>query len=188
MNTTTQATTDYNAQAKAFLTQTGVTFNCEFLKHGNHFDNDKDTRDIYKITLTRGKRSYSFNFGQSIANSGFYYTVGKRKTELDRKYLNKNYFVGKSISLIGQIKLKDHSFSPQCESDKIHYPTAPNEYDVLTCLQKYDVGTFENFCNDFGYDTDSRTAEKTYKAVCDEYKQLCAIFTDDEIEQLQEIQ
>ena len=84
--------------------------------------------------------------------------------------------------------MKDSSFSPQCESDKIHYPTAPNEYNVLACLQKYDVGTFEDFCNDFGYDTDSRTAEKTYNAVCDEYKQLCAIFSDDEMEQLQEIQ
>jgi len=178
MNTTTQVTTDYNAQAKAFLTQTGVTFNCEFLKHGKHFDNDKETRDIYKITLTRGKRSYSFNFGQSIMDSQYYKdSVHGRTYTLNGGCRTGNYSIididkylkgGQKLSLIKGVK--------------------PNEYDVLTCLQKYDVGTFENFCGEFGYDTDSRTAEKTYNAVCDEYKQLCAIFSDDEIEQLQEIQ
>jgi len=178
MNTTTQATTDYNAQAKAFLTQTGVTFNCEFLKHGKHFDNDKETRDIYKITLTRGKRSYSFNFGQSIMDSQYYKdSVHGRTYTLNGCCRTGNYSIididkylkgGQKLSLIKGVE--------------------PNEYDVLACLQKYDVGTFENFCSEFGYDTDSRTAEKTYKAVCDEYKQLCAIFSDDEIEQLQEIQ
>lgn len=33
-------------------------------------------------------------------------------------------------------------------------------YDVLACLQKYDCGTFVEFAHEFGYDTDSREAEK----------------------------
>ena len=64
----------------------------------------------------------------------------------------------------------------------------PTSYDVLSCLQKYDVGTFEDFCSEFGYDTDSRKAEKTYKAVCKEFANVQRFFTNDEIEQLQEIQ
>ncbi|MBK5202134.1 MAG: hypothetical protein JJE45_00230 [Prolixibacteraceae bacterium] len=63
----------------------------------------------------------------------------------------------------------------------------PTLYDVLTCLQKYDVGDFENFCSDFGYDTDSRTAERTYKAVCKEFAAVERLFSDI-IEELQEIQ
>lgn len=63
----------------------------------------------------------------------------------------------------------------------------PTLYDVLTCLQKYDVGDFENFCGDFGYDTDSRTAERTYKAVCKEFAAVERLFSDI-IEELQEIQ
>ena len=71
------------------------------------------------------------------------------------------------------------------QADNINYPTA---YDVLACLQKYDVGTFENFCSEFGYDEDSRTAEKIYKAVCKEYLNVCKLWSDSEIEELAEIQ
>lgn len=64
----------------------------------------------------------------------------------------------------------------------------PTNYDILSCLQKYDLGTFENFCSEFGYSEDSRTAEKTYHAVCKEYDNVCKIWSDKEIEELQEIQ
>lgn len=64
----------------------------------------------------------------------------------------------------------------------------PHPYDVLACIQKYEPGTFENFCGDCGYDTDSRKAEKTYKAVVAEWKKVEAFFTAEELEALQEIQ
>ena len=63
--------------------------------------------------------------------------------------------------------------------------TEPNLYDVLTCLQKYDVGTFEDFCGEFGY---NRASEKTYKAVLKEFKALERLFTNEELEILQNIQ
>lgn len=63
----------------------------------------------------------------------------------------------------------------------------PTAYDVLACLTKYDPGTFENFCGDFGYDTDSRKAFKTYKAVIREYKNLERLYSEAELEQLREI-
>jgi len=65
---------------------------------------------------------------------------------------------------------------------------APESYDVLLCIQKYDVGSFINFCNEFGYNEDSRKAEKIYKAVCKEFEKVSKFFTNEEIEQLQEIQ
>ena len=64
----------------------------------------------------------------------------------------------------------------------------PHPYDVLACIQKYDPGTFENFCGDIGADTDSRSAEKTYKAVAKEWKRVEAFFSAEELEALQEIQ
>lgn len=54
----------------------------------------------------------------------------------------------------------------------------PDMYDILACLTKYDPGTFEDFCGNFGYDTDSRSAERTYKAVCKEYKAVERLFGD----------
>lgn len=69
----------------------------------------------------------------------------------------------------------------------------PSMYDVLACLQKYDVGSFEDFCGDFGYEqydentgrTNERT-ERTYKAVCKEFAAVERLFGDC-MEELQEI-
>jgi hypothetical protein len=63
----------------------------------------------------------------------------------------------------------------------------PRAYDLLACITKNDPGSFENFCGDFGYDSDSRKAEKTYKAVMKEWKSVEAFFSTEEIEALQEI-
>ena len=130
---------DYNKQARDFLNKTGVTMEIKFLYNGKHFDDDKERRDVYRITISKGTRSYTFKFGQSIAKSGLH--------------------------------LK-----------------APTAYDILSCLQAYEVGSFKDFCSIFGYNTDSRRAEKTYNGVCQEYEKLCTIFTEDEMELLREIQ
>ena len=61
--------------AKAFNLEMKV----EFLKNDFHFQGDKHKRDIYKITLKRGQREYSFDFGQSLNNSGFYAQYSKSK-------------------------------------------------------------------------------------------------------------
>lgn len=64
----------------------------------------------------------------------------------------------------------------------------PTSYDVVSCLQKHDVGSFSDFCGEFGYDTDSRSAKKIYKAVCKEFAKVNDFFSDSEIEKLAEIQ
>ena len=55
-------------------------------------------------------------------------------------------------------------------------------YDVLSCLQKYDVGTIDDFVSEFGYSVNSwedvKKIEKTYKAVCREYKNVLRVFGD----------
>ena len=144
---------EYEKQALDFLEKTNTTFKVEYLRNDLYFPGDKDKRDIYKITLSRGSRSCSFEFGQSISNSGKY----------ERSWLN-----GLSKRTIKKA-------------------IKPNSYDVLTCIQKSDIGSFENFCSEFGYDTDSKKAEKTYLAVCDEYKNLCTLYSDAELELMAEI-
>lgn len=63
----------------------------------------------------------------------------------------------------------------------------PTAYSVLASMQKYDCGTFSDFCNEFGYDTDSRKAYKIYKAVKREWENVRRLFTEEERERLQEI-
>lgn len=175
----------YEQQAIDFLKKTNTEINIEYSHSGKHFEDDKEARDIYNITIRRGRRSFSLKFGNSLNNSGFYYTKGVRKIELDRKYLDKNKFK----NLGNYIKRKiDWDFLNNGKSDVVHYPKEPTVYDVLTCLEKCGYESFEDFCGCYGYDTDSRRAEKIYKACVEEYNNVCNIWSDEEIELLKEIQ
>ncbi len=61
----------------------------------------------------------------------------------------------------------------------------PNAYDVLACLDTYSDGyEFSDFCNAFGYSTDSILASKTYKAVMKQTEKLKMLFNEDELELL----
>lgn len=63
----------------------------------------------------------------------------------------------------------------------------PNLYDVLACLTKYDPYSFEDFCSEYGYDSDSRKAEKVYNAVCKEWVAVERLFGDC-LDDLREVQ
>ena len=68
----------------------------------------------------------------------------------------------------------------------------PTEYDILSCLEKYDVGTIDDFVSEFGYEvhkwSDVKRITNMYNAVVREYKDLCRIFTSEQMERLREIQ
>lgn len=178
------AETDYNRQAKDFLRKTNTTFKAEFLKNDYHFADDESRRDIYKITLKRNDRKFSFNFGQSIKNS----------IKFEDKITKRQYTAsGKSAGRHNYKYLYPENFPKNKAEERfsefrIIQGTPPTEYDVLACLTKYPVETFEDFCGEFGYDTDSRKAEKTYKAVLNEWQNVAMLWSDEEIEELQEIQ
>jgi hypothetical protein len=150
---------EYEKQANDFMAKVGATMETKLLGNMPYFDEDKESRDVYQVTLKRGGKVYSFRFGQSIAQSG--------------EYVKRNPH-GRTVY--------DHEIIWR-KGGRI----APTAYDVLACVQKSDVGTFEDFCGEFGYDTDSRKAEKTYFAVQKEYKEINGLFGD-VIEELQEIQ
>lgn len=141
---------EYDEQAINFCEKTNTVIKAEFIGRDiPQWEEEKNLHNHFKITLQRGKRSYTFDFWDSIYN-----------TE-------------KSIK-----ESKDFLF------DKFF----PREYDILACMQKYDCGTFENFCAEFGYDTDSRKAEKIYNACVKEFTALQTLYNDEEIEEMQEIQ
>ena len=62
----------------------------------------------------------------------------------------------------------------------------PTAADVLNCLASDAAGfenarSFEDWCSEYGYDTDSRKAEKTYKAVEKQSDQLKRLLADDDV-------
>ena len=131
MNTTT----DYHEQANKFAKKHGIKLAILDEDYRPYFPGEKESRSVFKLRLTRNKKSYTFAFGQSINNTGI----------------------------------------------------GPTMYDVLACLTKYDIGSYGDFCFEFGYDEDSRTGERTYKAVLKEFAAVERLFSDI-LDDLQEIQ
>ncbi len=169
----------YNEAAELVAQKLGLEWTINFLKNDKHFEDDKDVRDIYKITLSRGNRKYSFNFGQSINNSGFYAQYGRTKYNIPIGLLTKT-----DAEVKRYVKLNLQYDFGNVKNDKIVRPVSPDLYSILACLQKYDVGSFEDFCSEFGYDEDSRKAYNTYTAVKEEYMNMCSLFNDEELELL----
>lgn len=171
--------TDYNAKALDFLNTTNTEMTVEFIENGKHFDSDEDNRDIYKVTFKRGNRKFSVDFGQCLVNSskivdpvtGNEFTTNGRPLKCNLRVINMEAFKSGLGRQLKEVK-----------------GTAPTAYDVLACLEKYGYEDFKDFCDNLGYDTDSRSALKTYKAVQKEYNNVCKLWSDEEIEQLREIQ
>lgn len=165
----------YKEKALDLLKELGAT--CTISYGGvarNEKWKEKDKRNWYDVTLSTPRGEYSFMFWDSIHNTQItnmtleQYVKDKYKCELyDLTYVDKT-----KASRDLQI-LKENSI--------------PDEYDVMSRFQLSDVGTFKDFCDEFGYDTDSRSAEQIYLAVNDEYKNLCKIFTQDQLEKIADL-
>lgn len=67
----------------------------------------------------------------------------------------------------------------------------PTEYDVIASLEKYYVGSIDDFVRDFGYEVrewaDVKRIQNIYNAVKRQYKSLCRCFTPDQINAMREI-
>lgn len=67
-------------------------------------------------------------------------------------------------------------------------PKAPQASDVLYCLlldSQAANESFNDWCDNFGYSSDSISAFNTYQACCNTAKQLRNIFTAQQIQELQ---
>ena len=69
----------YERQAKDFLKKTGAKMTISFKDCAPYFEGEKEYRNIYRIRIDRNGKSWSFNFGDSIANKN----NGDRPTAYD---------------------------------------------------------------------------------------------------------
>lgn len=188
--------TEYSKQAQDFLEQSNTTIKIEFLKYGIHFAGDKDERDIYEITLKNKRSTYKFNFGRSIYDSQIRVEYPNTKHVIkDRSCLKKGYQDSKkkfnkyiSVEILTKRYIKSTTPFFDAKYSEIILPKAPKPYDILACLRIDHSENLEDFCDNFGYEQDSRTAEKVYNAVLKETNALYRLFTSEQLEQLDEIQ
>jgi hypothetical protein len=175
--------TNYEKQATDFLEKTGCTMEIKFKENRRYFPDDKEARDVYDIQITRGNRMWVFEFGNSIADSEFVAVYGRSRYKIPSGIRTRTLDEIKRY-----VRMNLQSDFGTSRADKIIMPKPPTSYDVLACLTKYDVGTLEDFCYEFGYDSDSKTADRVYAAVKEEWLNVCRIWNDSEIEELAEIQ
>lgn len=159
---------EYQKQALDFLEKCNAKMEIEFL----HVDinqnwNDNAKRNKYRFTITTPKGKMSGNFWDSIHN-----------TEITLMKMD-DYSIkhrGKAEWLLNAFKAK----------------AVPTPYDILACLQKYEVGTMNDFFDEFGFEIHSAddmfSFMNTYNGVVKEYRDLCRIFTEEQMEMLREIQ
>ena len=176
---------EYEQQANEFLNKTGATITINYKKFDFHFDGDKHRRDIYSICIKRGNRSMSFDFGQSLKDSGVQ-VINKNTNEIKRVF--DADFVTDRNGKIDRYSIERILKYRLISSEFIKAPKKPTNYSILSCLTKLEPGTFEDFCDNFGYNIDSIKASKTYEAIKKEFKDLQALFNDNELNELAEIQ
>ena len=175
--------TNYEKQATDFLEKTGCKMTITYKENRKYFPGDKETRDVYDVKIERGKRVWEFEFGNSIKDSEFVAVYGKTKYPIPENLRGKS---NSEITLY--VKCNLQSDFGTVKADHIKRPVPPSEYSVLACITKWDPGSFDDFCSEYGYDSDSKTANRVYAAVCEEYLNVCRIWNDSEIEELCEIQ
>jgi hypothetical protein len=94
-----------------------------------------------------------------------------------------------SIRLKNSRHCYDFHFWDSIENaEKKPFSKKPTEYDVLSCLNPLQENDFDEFCNAFGYDNDSRQAEKIFNACVEQDRNLRKLWSIDELLLLREIQ
>lgn len=144
----------------------------------NHLWNEKEPRDMYSFVLKTQRGSMNGTFWDSLHNTRF------------RSMTVKQYCAKRK-----GIPLSDLTYQEQVrvikEFDEEVKVSKPNAYAILACLEKYDVGSMDDFMHEFGYEIrsakDMANFIQTYNAVVKEYNDLCRIFTPKQMMKLREI-
>jgi hypothetical protein len=171
--------TRFTLQAEGFIAKHGLEFravlignDCPLFCEDAQKGIDMDKIDVfprrthihgkhYRCTFSRkDKGHFAIDFWNSYADEEQNYALHNRMFSDDRGLAQK--YKGKKFTQV-------------------------EAYDVIACITKNDPGSFEDFCSDFGYDTDSKQAEATYWAVVKEFRNVKKFFTDEELAELQEI-
>ena len=170
--------TEYQQQAKDFLTSCNATMIVEFVGIDiNQNWNDNTERAKYRVAIRTPRGSMMLDFWDSVVNT-------EMKTMSFEKFCKMVYHC------LPQ-DLYPMRKKAEAEWRFIKNNAVPSEYSILACLTKYDPGTMHDFFDEMGYEIESAddifSFMNTYNAVVKEYRDLCRIFTEEQMEKLREI-
>ena len=182
--------TDYDGNTSKLLEKMGITFKAELIGSDcptfcqdaeKGIDKDK-VKKFPRKTHIHGKH-YLCIFARENKPS-LVIDFWNSYNDEEFNYIRHNYHYA-ADSIIRKHGFDENKTMPFHKEKQDRTASA---YDVLACIQKYEVGTFKDFCSEFGYDTDSRKAETIYQAVVKEWEKVCKFFTAEELPLIQEIQ
>jgi hypothetical protein len=166
---------EFTRQADEFLEKANAKLTIRWIGlMRNEMWDGKELRDRYEITLTTPKGSMTIDFWDSIHDTEIHNITAAKYAEIKYKqhwellWNNERQKIYKELS--------------QAKQD-----AEVTAYDILSCLEKYEIGTFEEFCAECGYSNDSIRAYKTFIACDEQYKKLKRLFTEEQMEELCEI-
>jgi len=141
--------------------------------------NGRDGSATWAITITRNGQSFQTEYTAGAAHR--YYPKRCRIVPLKHR--------GKRIPYN---HLSSARTTHEIERNKQSRPSEPELADVLCCIvwdaQSVMFGqTFEEFASDYGYDEDSRRAEKCYNACREAHYALIRLCGNEGLEELQEL-
>lgn len=120
-------------------------------------------------------KGFNAIYKADLIGHGYYFYDDKETRDIYQITFKRNgktwtFRYGQSINHSGGLQLEKRIKEARSQ--------APSAYDVLSTIQKYDPGDFEEFCGEFGYPVDSITATDIYKAVQKEYRKFISMFGD----------
>ena len=168
---------EYTLQAKKFLENCNaqMTINYMGLRHS---DWDDKPHDFYMVNIVTPRGTMTVNFYDSLYNTAL------NNLSFDKLYEKRTNHYYESLQLHERTK-----FIKQIKKEREDRKVT--EYDILSSLEKYDVGSMDEFKQEFGYEInnakDMTNFINTYNAVVEQYRDICRCFTTKQIEALREI-
>lgn len=168
---------EYTLQAKRFLENCNaqMTINYMGLRNSNW---DDELHDFYMVNIVTPKGTMTVNFYDSLYNTQL------NNLSFDKLYEKRTNHYYDSLQLHERTK-----FIKQIKKEREERKVT--EYDILSSLEKYDVGSMDEFKQEFGYEInnakDLTNFINTYNAVVEQYRDICRCFTTKQIEALREI-
>lgn len=176
-------TTDHKITIQSLIDTLGLTMTAEFIPMKRPVSEVKHPKLHWSCTFKRGKQSMTVGYHQGIG-----YVQGYQQA------YGKSPYIRQCQETAYRMTCEDGRLYKYDAALKYYRPIgkqpAPNIIDVLYCLiMDSDVlerGGFEEWASDYGYDTDSRKAEQTYKLCLEQSLKLKELIRQDELDQLRD--
>jgi hypothetical protein len=173
------------------LDKYSLKFDYEFISFSKSRNKDSKDKSLnYKVTITRNRNSFTIDYMMGrghVPHKGIpAFPATNYLKEMKRTIIDRSCEAGYQLKWCSGLE-RIMPVTKQGAPQKI----TPDNNDVLhCCLLDSDVlghPDFESWAGDFGYDTDSRSAEKIYKECLANALQFLQLFKSEELEGLREL-